>query len=484
MDRMVNLKKQLKKVCFCLSAALLFSACAQNTQKTASSYKDFKKVGNEQIMFDNKEWGELNTHDPSVVKDGNSYYVFSTDASYGDAHGLGIQIRKSDDLISWEYVGTAFENFEEDCAEAIKYAKLDVSKHQGLWAPDVAKVGGKYRMYYSASTFGSSRSCIGLAEADKITGPYKDKGIVIKSEVNAVTMPNSIDPAFITDKNGDMYMSYGSFFGGIFITKLGEDGFVEEGFEPIRIAGSRHAAIEGSYIVYIPQSDYYYLFVSYGSLSSDYNIRVARSKEVTGPYIDANGKEMTLLGGGNGESVGTKLMGGYTFTADPGVPATKGFMAPGHNSALIDGEDYFIVHHVRTYTLPDYWFYMNVRRFSLNKYGWPVIAPNRYTGEKIAAVEFEEGDYGFIQHLSDSNAQSHSSEIITMEGGSIQGAVSGTYTLYDDYKIQLEIDGTEYDGVLLRQYDWEREREVMSFTAMSETGLTVWGSTQLYKAEE
>lgn len=456
--------------------SVMMMAC-KNKKK---EFTGFRTVGDKMIMTDRSQWGELNTHDPSIFKVNDYYYVFSTDASYGNMHKLGIQIRKSKDLITWEYEGTAFHDFERDCEEAISYAKLDVSKKEGLWAPDVVYVNGVYRLYYSASTFGSSRSCIGLAESKKIEGPYVHKGIVYESYANAVSKPNAIDPAIITDKEGNMYMSYGSFFGGIFIEPLDSStGLIKDDSEAIRIAGSRGASVEGSYIIYSEETEYYYLFVSYGSLSSDYNVRVGRSKEVTGPYEDANGKRMDALAPGNEEKIGTKVMGGYTFLSDPGVVQSKGYMAPGHNSVLKDNGKYYIVHHTRTYQLPDYWFYMNVRGMSFNKFGWPVIYPNRYHGEELAPISIQEGEYAILEHLSDNNSVAHKSKRAELKNGNIAGEMIGSYRVYEDYRFEIVIEDTIYDGVILKQYDWEREKEVIAFTVMSEDGRCIWGCTQL-----
>ena len=257
-------------------------------------------MGDETIIMDTALWGELNTHDPSIIRVDDRYYVFSTDASYGDLHQSGVQVRVSDDLITWEYLGAAFENYAEECAEAVAYAGLNTEKGHGFWAPDILRHGDGYRLYFSASTFGSSRSCIALAEADRPEGPYTYKGIVISSEANAVKNPNCIDPGITVAEDGRMYMVYGSFFGGIFIAELNPDtGFLLEAEEPVRIAGGQHASIEGPVIRYLPETGYYYLFVSYGSLSSDYNIRVARSESITGPYLDAAGNDMKNLAPGN-----------------------------------------------------------------------------------------------------------------------------------------------------------------------------------------
>jgi arabinan endo-1,5-alpha-L-arabinosidase len=483
------MKNQIKTaLAFCIPVGLLFSCAPRHSAAgTAASipdappYDGFRRIGDTNLMTDPALWGELNVHDPSIIKAGDFYYVFSTDASYGNMHKPGIQIRRSRDLITWQYAGTAFKDFETDAAEAIAYAKLDTLKKDGFWAPDIIKVRDTYRLYFSASTFGSSRSCIALAEAAAPEGPYRYRGIVVSSEANALNGPNAIDPALIRDTAGNIYLSYGSFFGGIFLTRLDErTGFLPDKAEkPVRIAGSRGAAVEGSCIVYLKESGYYYLFVSYGSLSKNYNIRVGRSRDIKGPYLDARGANLALVGAGNENDVGTKVMGGYTFIAGPGPLLTKGFKAPGHNSILVDGDDYFLVHHVRTYTLPDYWFSMNVRRFFLNRFGWPVAAPNRYTGEKTEAAALPDGEYALVAHLGDSNTQSHDSQRIRLQDGVITGSAASSYHIYDDYRIEILLDGSLYDGIVIKQYDWEREADVWAFTVMSEDGLAIWGCTQL-----
>lgn len=466
---------KLLQVMLYLAACTVLTGCGEKELP----YEGFRPVGDKNIMMDTSQWGELNTHDPSIIKEKDTYYVFSTDASYGNVHEDGIQIRKSKDLITWEYVGTAFDNFEEDCAEAISWAKLDVSQHEGLWAPDIVKVGNTYRLYYSASTFGSTRSCIGLAESKNIEGPYIHKGIVYQSEENASVKPNAIDPAIITDKEGNSYMSYGSFFGGIFIAMLEEGtGMLKEGVEPVRIAGSRGAGVEGSCITYAEETGYYYLFVSYGSLSSDYNVRVGRSKVVTGPYQDANGNRMDSLGAGNEEKIGTKILGGYQFAAEAGTPQSKGYMAPGHNSVLKDNDSYYMIHHTRTYSLPDYWFYMNIRGMSFNRFAWPVVYPNRYHGETLEAAWHIEGMYGLVEHLSDNNGQAHQSQKVTLQDGKITGDITGTYILYEKYRIEMIVAGKLYDGIVINGYDWEREKETVSVTVMSEDGRCIWLNAQ------
>jgi arabinan endo-1,5-alpha-L-arabinosidase len=238
---------------------ILLTGC---TEKAAVlPYSGFRPLGDDTIAADSSLWGELNVHDPSVIKDGDYYYVFSTDASNGNRHPLGVQIRRSKDLVTWEYRGAAFRDFKNDCAEPIAYAGLWLPNHDGLWAPDIVKSGGRYRLYFSASTFGSQKSCIALAESKNIEGPYTYKGIVVKSISGPG--PNAIDPAIVRSKEGGLYMAYGSFFGGIWLAELdGKTGFFRYAAEPVKIAGGDHAAVEGSAIVYLGETDYYYLFVS------------------------------------------------------------------------------------------------------------------------------------------------------------------------------------------------------------------------------
>ncbi|MER1993129.1 MAG: arabinan endo-1,5-alpha-L-arabinosidase [Eubacteriales bacterium] len=436
----------------------------------------FRDLGNDRLIGDPASWGAVNAHDPSIVKgDDGRWYVFSTDASAGDIHRCGVQVRVSDDLIHWDYLGTAFEDYESACAEEIAAAGLDPAKHQGLWAPEAVRVGDEWRLYYSASTFGSTRSVIGMAVSDSITGPWEDRGIVIRSDANAVSKPNAIDPCLFTDPSGKQYMTWGSFFGGIWLTELDEAGFAAG--EPVRIAGFRGCRAEGSYLIWLPQTGYYYLFVSYGSLSEDYNIRVGRSRAIEGPYLDANGRNLADLVRENEDRIGVKLMGGYQLLHDPGAGFSKGIKAPGHCSVAVDGDRLWLCHHTRTQTLENWWFAMQIRPMALSRDGWPLVMPMSYQGEDFAAVtEITEGPYNLILHGTDSNREPKRSERVSLEAGQITGR--GSYTLGEDSRVSLTLDGVSYDGVALLQYDDERGGRVMSISAISEDGQCLWLSEE------
>ncbi len=461
------------KIFLMLLAALILAVPAPGR---AASFSD---LGNTGLINRPEDWGAVNTHDPSLVRgDDGRWYVFSTDASAGDIHRCGVQVRASDDLIHWEYLGAAFDDYETTCAEEIAAARLNPSKHDGLWAPDVVKVGNQWRMYYSASTFGSSRSVIGMAVSGSLTGSWEDKGIVIRSDAGASAKPNAIDPCIFTDPSGKQYMTWGSFFGGIWLTALDENGFAEG--EPVRIAGSRGCRAEGSYLIWLPQTEYYYLFVSYGSLLEDYNIRVGRSRTIEGPYLDANGRQMTDLVAANESRIGVKLMGGYQLQHDNGT--SLGIKAPGHCSVAVDGERLWLCHHTRTQKLADWWFAMQIRPMMLSADGWPLVMPMSYQGETFEPVtELPEGVYNLIRHETDSNKAPKVSERITLKDGRLDDR--GSCAL-EDGRVNLTLDGVCYDGVALWQTDDERGGRVMSISAISGEGECIWLSEETIHEEE
>lgn len=455
----------MKRVTAMLLAFLLGAGSA------AAASGSFRDLGNDALISDPASWGVVNAHDPALVRDGDKWYVFSTDASIGDVHRCGLQVRSSEDLIHWEYVGTAFEDYATACDAEIQAAGLKPDKHQGLWAPDLVKVGDQWRMYYSASTFGSTRSAIGLAVAERLEGPWEDQGIVIRSDAGAVSKPNAIDPCPFTAPDGKQYLTWGSFFGGIFLTELDEKGFATG--EPVRIAGFRGCRAEGSYLIFLPETEYYYLFVSYGSLSEDYNIRVGRSRTIEGPYLDANGRQLTDLVAANESRIGVKLMGGYQIKHDPGNGFSKGVKAPGHCSVAVDGERLWLCHHARTQTLPTYWFGMQIRPMVLSEDGWPMVLPMSYQGEEIRGAErLPEGAYNLIEHGTDSNREPAQSRQVMLAGGRL--GTEDTCALTEDGKVRLTLGGEEYDGFAMWQRDDERDGWVMSITAISRDGRCLW----------
>ena len=212
--------------------------------------------------------------DPSIRKGEDGYfYLYATE----DIRNL--PIHRSKDLVNWEFVGTAFTDA----------TRPDFEPEGGIWAPDINEIGDKYVLYYSMSVWGGEWTCgIGCAVADRPEGPFKDCGMMFRS--NGIKVQNSIDPFYIED-NGHKYLFSGS-FRGIYAIELSEDGLsLKSGSSPVQIAGT---AYEGTYIH--KRGGYYYMFASIGSccegLKSTYTTVVGRSTSLFGPYLDKKGQSM------------------------------------------------------------------------------------------------------------------------------------------------------------------------------------------------
>ncbi len=341
-------------------------------------------------------WGARNAHDPTIVRgDDDLWYMFSTDAAAGvDDVPAGVHVRTSPDLVEWAFVGTALDGVP---AEALAHTGA-----RGLWAPEVvrwptADGSARWHMYYSASTFGSRTSMIGLATAASPAGPWEDAGPVVCTTHDADDH-NAIDAAVVFDRAGAPWMTYGSFFGGIHILPLdAATGFAahpgETGTLVARRPRSVDGAVEGAYIAYLPADDRYALFVSYDSLFDSYSVRVGMSASVTGPYLDANGRALTEVDVDDPEAVGTKILGGHRF------PGGTAWTAPGHNSVFGDGDRLFLVHHVRLADDPAH-HEAQIRRLHLTASGWPVVSPHPYAGEsreRLAAPESADGEWDVVR---------------------------------------------------------------------------------------
>jgi arabinan endo-1,5-alpha-L-arabinosidase len=265
-----------------------------------------------------------NVHDPSIIREGDTFYLFSTRA--------GISVRCSADLIRWRLCGDVF-------AHLPLWAVQDVPGLRGLWAPDISYFNGRYHLYYSASTFGSNRSSIGLATnrtLDPASDKYmwEDQGKVIGSTPHDDW--NAIDPNLVMDENGRPWLSFGSFWGGVKLRKIdAATGKLDAKDPNLYPLASRPrspdlpGAIEAPFI--IRKNGYYYLFVSFDfccrGKESTYNVRVGRSRLVTGPYTDRSGKDMREGGG------------------TPVLASEGRWRGPGHCAILQDEGDEKIVYH-------------------------------------------------------------------------------------------------------------------------------------------
>lgn len=341
-------------------------------------------------------------HDPTIIKVVDKYYLMSTDTMQPKT--AGVPIRSSENLVDWRFEKAALDGVPEP---AKKWTRA-----VGLWAPEIIKVDDEFRMYYSASTFGSTTSMIGLATAKNILGPWTDQGEVVKTSPE-LAKHNAIDANVCYDRAGNPWMVYGSFFGGIHILRLDQKTgkALESGYgkcvaiRPQSVEG----AIEGPFITYNEETDYFYLFVSFDSLNDSYNIRVGRSKEIDGPYLDIEGNDLTDLTG-DPKKIGTKLLGSNQFKGEAPL------YAPGHNAIFTDsdGQNY-VVHHARRKKFSGE-FFLQVRPLFWLKDGWPAISPAEYDG-KITILNDTEQVSGTWQVVTfDENSEMVNSEEAIFQG--------------------------------------------------------------------
>ncbi len=283
------------------------------------------------------------THDPSIGREGNNYYVFAT----GHAPGGGqFAVRCSSNLIDWKLCGHVFDEIPSWIHEASPGTK-------DLWAPDISYFNGSYHLYYAYSLFGVNMSGIALATNETLDPKnpkyhWKDEGLVLRS--TAQDDFNAIDPNIVLDNKGQPWLSLGSFWSGIKMRKvdLKTGKLSATDTRTYSIASRRKPpqvepipeqakpglpanwqAIEAPFVVY--RGRYYYLFVSFDlccrGLKSTYRTMVGRSKHVMGPYIDHEGVPM-LQGGG------TSLL-----------VANQRWLGPGGESVLMRPEGDIIVFH-------------------------------------------------------------------------------------------------------------------------------------------
>lgn len=508
-------------------------------------------VGNKELVE-----GTINrvaVHDPSIfveVDEHNevTYYIF----------GTHITSARSQNLADWEIFtngyqrenNTHYGDLSANLHESFLWAGEDDADCKGgyaVWAPDVVYnqdyvnedgSKGAYMIYYSASST-YCRSAIGYAVADTVEGPYEYRGTLVYSGFTQVSTkdnrsdvdkiwtntnidelmaegriegeyntiwgtdryntdyaPNAIDPTIFTDKEGKMWMCYGSWSGGIYLLELdketgeaiypGTDGVTQDGriidkYFGTRIAGGHTISGEGPYILYDEETDFYYLYTTYNFLDSvsGYNMRLFRSENPQGPYVDAAGNHAVFESAQTNQyQIGIKVMGNYTLSN-----VNKGYRSPGHCSAFIDGDGQrYLIYHTRFESGGEA-FEVRVHQQFMNEDGWPVtavfenrndiISPNGYDQSEIVGV------YEFINHGtgSDGAGVRIPEVIILMEDGTISGDYTGTWSEKDgSYLATFEIEGITYKGVFFRQHDeLTPSQSVMTFTAIGSNNETIWG---------
>jgi arabinan endo-1,5-alpha-L-arabinosidase len=426
-----------------------------------------------------------------------------------------------------------------------------------MWAPDVIwnPVMKKWCMYLSINGILWNSSII-LLTADNIEGPYQYQAPVVISGFNVTSnagtnykltdlelalgeqsslpdrynvgnkwgdrWPHCIDPCVFYDEQGKLWMSYGSWSGGIWMLELDENtglrdydvtyelkgsgnGITVDPYFGKKIAGGYYASGEASYIEHI--GGYYYLFVTNGGLAAggnanDYNnggyqMRVFRSENPDGPYTDSHNNNAVypsyLLNFGpneNDNNRGVNIFGAYNDWGNQ-IKGNYGERSQGHNSIIAaeDGRTY-LVYHTRFQNLGE-GHQVRVHQVFQNKNGWLVAAPFEYTGEQVKsddiattqqiATDKIAGCYKLLIHKYKLNHLKKETvtpiEIELKSNGTIIGASSGTWSIEEGTSyITLKIANTTYHGVMVEQTMEPKDTKTPAFTALAETsGVTVWG---------
>jgi arabinan endo-1,5-alpha-L-arabinosidase len=294
-------------------------------------------------------------HDPSsIVRCGDEYWVFAT--------GRGVPSRQSKDLVHWENGPPVF-------TAPLPWVAEFLPGHNGAyWAPDVIRVGDRYLLYYSVSVLGKRTSAIAVASnptLDPGAPNYKwtDHGPVIRT--SEADNYNAIDPSVMLDADGRLWMAFGSFWSGIKLLELDPATGKRKAPDAQLVSLAWHRQIEAATI--LREGEWYYLLVNWGQccrgVNSTYEIRVGRSKSVTGPYLDKSGADL-------------RRDGGTVLLSTDGL-----FIGPGHGAVLRDGADMWLSVHFYDGTnngRPR----LAIERLRFDANGWPVIEPADSKPEK------------------------------------------------------------------------------------------------------
>jgi len=428
------------------------------------------------------KWGPYNVHDPSIKKFGDYYYCYSTDVGYGITVTAGIQVRKSKDLVEWQFAGWVFYDLPKQGADFIHSHGSE--PYDALWAPYIMKVNNEYRLYYSLSSPAPRLSVIGLATASNPEGPWTEKGLVVTSLNNNDVQTNAIDPTVVVTPAGEHWMYYGSAWDGIYILKLdpttglaattGDKGkrIANRGFTN----GVYNGNIEGAEIIYNQSLNKYFLFISYDWLQTKYNVRVCRGDNPAGPFYDYNGIDVNT-----NVDHGPMILAPYKFN-DHG-----GWQGTGHCSVFDDGiGQYYMAHNARP-GVNSYFMNLHVRKMFWTSDNWPVVSPERYAWEDNSTVAKDSiiGDWerivlnyrvvpGYDKEQVSPDFQTSVALTIASDG-TLNGDANSKWA-YTAPWLEMKWSNGNTDKVFVQKgRDWEHKANTIIFTGLNDEGTAVWG---------
>ena len=300
-------------------------------------------------------------HDPSLIKSEDAYFVYSS------SH-LG-SFYRSDNLREWHLAGQVFEALPAWLVQQIPQAD-----HIG--APDLAFYRGRYLYFYQSHISNTCNAATGLAtnlSLDPNSANYQwlDHGLILRSKPHYADIDiycgdesatfNAIDAHFFVDPNQTPWLVFGSTIGGIKLIEL--DPLTLKplpGAEFTTLAQrfllQNDPIIEAPHLLY--RQGYFYLFMSFNhccrGADTQYQVRVGRSRDIAGPYLDANGWPL-YLGGGT-----------------PLIARDGNYMGTGHSDLFSENGQDWLVHHAKRAD-EDYRAYLHIRKLRWLTTGWPSL---------------------------------------------------------------------------------------------------------------
>lgn len=479
-----------------LSVVLCFTACeddinneeddtgGDSTKTEEVDEIDFSDLGDtydeiagESYCF---SWGVHNVHDPMIRQVGDYFYCYSTDVGYGISVSSGIQIRRSENLVEWDYKGHVFDELPEKGLDWLENT-VGTTVPDAIWAPAFYTYNGENRLYYSLPGDAAWTGVIGLATSTSATSGFEEVDMLVGSKGYSETTTNCIDPSVFVTPSNEHWMVYGS---GSYIRIVQLDpktGLLYDDDDygtTIAYRGYTNGAIngniEGPEIIYNSELGYYYLFIAYDALETKYNTRVGRSTNIEGPYYDWFEEKLV-----------DKTDNFPMVTAPYGFKGHQGYQGISHCTVFEDSTgQYYYASQARPAS--NYYFMnLHVRQLFWTADGWPMASPERYAGLELAEIpesgiagdwEMIDFDYEKVPGYTQEDADiQRSSYVVLNEDGTI-GSSSSNMWSFEDPWLTLTIDGVTTDVYVSVGRDWENSVDsTIVFTGIASDGMPWWG---------
>lgn len=432
----------------------------------------------------------------------------------GNDHHSVITLLTADNIEGpYEYVGGVMYSGMNGTSEAVQAAEVFWFNAAKTITVNSEEVTLKMRVTFKEDKGVSEvKTRADYSDVYKVLGEGADLSRYNSIDISKV---NAIDPSVTYDKDGNLWMTYGSWSAGIYQIKLDTKTglrdynqkyeFKANQSDPYlgyKIAGGQYNSGEGPYI--LKTDKYYYLFLSLGNLeaSGGYNMRVYRSESINGPFLDQNGKSAITTAWSNtmgyiedGQKttkwtntkkytslLGYKIMGAYKMYG-----TLKTYVAQGHNSAFVDESGkMFLVYHTR-FADSGEGHEVRVHQLGMTEDGWIVPTPYEYAGESFGKTYTKDqvaGKYEFILHAQNmvyaANATGDRGiatpkNISLNADGTITGDLTGTWQLKDNDKAVMIIAGINYTGLFIEQQnELATKDKTMTFTLIG-GNQAAWG---------